>query len=35
MSRQRLIDSKPISEKEEQSNFALRPQTLDHYVGQK
>ncbi len=35
MSRQRLIDSKPISDKEEQSNFALRPQVLDQYVGQR
>jgi Holliday junction DNA helicase RuvB len=34
MSRDRLIASQPLSEGEEQFNYALRPKLLDEYVGQ-
>ena len=34
MSTQRLISSTPASEFEEQTNWALRPQSLDEYIGQ-
>lgn len=34
MSTQRLISSSPTSEIEDQTNWALRPQSLDEYIGQ-
>lgn len=34
MSTQRLISSTPVTEIEDQTNWALRPQTLDEYIGQ-
>ena len=34
MSTERLISSSPASELEDQTNWALRPQSLDEYIGQ-
>ena len=34
MSTERLISSTPITEVEDQTNWALRPQSLDEYIGQ-
>jgi holliday junction DNA helicase RuvB len=34
MSTERLISSTPISEIEDQTNWALRPESLDEYIGQ-
>ncbi|MFK7758742.1 MAG: Holliday junction branch migration DNA helicase RuvB [Phycisphaerales bacterium] len=35
MSTERLISSSPITEIEDRTNWALRPETLDEYIGQK
>src|SRR5258706_11870427 len=35
MSRERVIASEPVSEREEQLNYALRPRRLDNCIGQR